>query len=460
MNVLLITYEFPPSGGVGVQRALSLARYLPETGFSVHVLTARNPASPVFDPGLLVHVPASVRVHRTWTLEPSYRIRKSLWTITSRRHPDLTGVDHRQRGGTVNRVRASFKTALARTIQRWLSPDPHVMWLPLAYRRACRLVENQDIEVVLTTAPPFSLLLLANRLKRRYPHLQMVSDFRDEWRRFFLKDFEFLDTARTRQRAEEIEHEAVRSSSLVVAVTQSSLDQLRNTYPHEADSKFVWIPNGYDPAAFRSWSARRHGTSNMVVTYVGTAYKVCSPRYYLDALDDLPDAIRSKIETRFIGRIIDEEQCVFQSRKSPLRVFGFLPQAEAFRWMEETDYLLVTVTNGFAIAGKLFEYLATGKPILAISPLDGEVARLIRETGAGWCVDPDDHVGIKQMLTMAYERLNGQTQPLARKPDVIGRFERPRLAAALAERIRGASEASLQADPAVSSAQRPVRPLA
>jgi len=438
VKLLLITYEFPPSGGVSVQRALGFAKYLPDHGFEVHVLTARNPASPVLDPGLLDQVPSHVRVHRAWTPEPSYALRKRLWSLTSSRPsgsepasaaPASARPAENGTGSVVHRV----KRIAGETVKWMLAPDPHVLWLPFAYRRACQIIKRYGIDVVVTTVPPFSLLLLANRLKRRFPHLFMVSDFRDEWRRYFLADFEFLNNPRTRRLAERIEREAVERSSLVLAATRTSLEQIRQ---NDADTvKFAWIPNGFDPTAFRHFTPRSHPGTGIVVTYIGTTYKVCSPRFYLDALDDLPESIRSRFETRLIGRVIEEERQVLEGRRSDVRVFGFLPQSEAFRWMEETDYLLVTVTNDFAVAGKLFEYLATGKPILAISPMHGEVARLIEETGGGWCVDPHDHEGIKRMLTMVCQH-EGESATLQPNRAAILQYERPRLAAALAERIR------------------------
>ena len=354
MKILLITYEFPPSGGVAVQRALSFAKYLPSNGFEVHVLTARNPASPVQDMALAKEIPADVSVHRAWTAEPSYSLRQKLWRLVSSSRPRIGSSSAQETAGRDNgdqrERRGGWKQYPSRVVKRLLCPDPHVLWLPSAFWSACRIIEKHDIDVVLTTVPPFSLLLLANWLARRYPHLKMVSDFRDEWRRFFLNDFEFLQGAHTRRRAAEIEREAVARSSLVVATTHSSLNEIRRSHLEQPDEKFACVPNGYDPDAFANFAPRSHGTDKVVVTYVGTVYKICSARYYLDALDELPETVRSRFETRFVGRVIDEEQKFLKGRKSSIRLLGFLPHTEVFRLLEEADYLLVTVTNGFASA--------------------------------------------------------------------------------------------------------------
>jgi glycosyltransferase involved in cell wall biosynthesis len=222
-----------------------------------------------------------------------------------------------------------------------------------------------------------------------------------------------------------------------VAVTRTSLAEIRKRYPEQPDQKFFLLFNGYDPEMFAGFRPRQGaGGGRIVVTHVGTAYKTASPRFYLDALDGLPEAVRSRVETRFIGRISEAEEAVLQGRKSPVRVVGFQPQSEALRQMEDTDYLLLTMTNDISLPGKLFEYLATGKRILALSPKGGEVDRILQETGAGWCVDPGDAAGIQAMIRMA---LDGPAR-FVRNEAMIRAFERPVLAAEYGRAIRGLIE--------------------
>lgn len=425
-RLLIISYVFPPCGGITVQRALSFAKYLPENGIEVHVLTASNAAAPVRDPGLLRHVPPQVTVHHALTLEPPFYLRKKLWALADRRakaasaQPATGGANHSGGG-----LRSLVKSVLM--------PDPQVLWKPMALRAASRIIRRHNIDTVLVTAPPFSVFLIGNELKRRYPHIRLISDFRDEWLRFYLTDFDFLADSKTRARAEAIERETIERSSLVLAVTRSSLDEISSRYSGQPASKFALLANGYDPDALQQVERRWHGnTGRMVVTHVGTAYKTASPAYYLDAVDSLPEEIRSRIETRFIGRIAETEQRIFENRKSRVELLGFLPQAEALRRTSETDYLLLTMTNDFSLPGKLFEYLATGKPVLALSPRNGEVDRLLAETRGGFCVPHDNPEAIRELLLDAYRRV--AAGPLEFDPDwdAIHAYQRPRLAQALA----------------------------
>jgi glycosyltransferase involved in cell wall biosynthesis len=421
-KILLIAYWFPPAGGIAVQRALSLARYLPEHDCDVHVLTARNPPSPVLDPALLKRVPVDVTVHRAWTPMPGSQIRKRLWGWASRR-----------RASSPYGQPPNNPPRLSRLVQRVLCPDPEVAWVPLALRSARRIVREHEIDTVLVTAPPFSAFLIGNALKRQFPSLRLISDFRDEWLRFFLSTFDYQGSGHIRRRAEAIESATIRASDVVVTVTPSLVEELRQRYADHPARKFVCIPNGFDPAAFVDFRPRKHPGDKVLVTYVGTVYKTTSPRCYFEALDSLPEELHNRIETRFIGRIAEEEKQLLESRRN-VRLFGYVPQTEALRHMEETDYLMLVMRDPTGVTGKIYEYLATGKPVLALSPPHGEVAYTLKETGGGWCVDPAEPNAIQSCLrAMATGDLLGLFRPNA---DAVRRYERPRLAGEFAALIR------------------------
>jgi glycosyltransferase involved in cell wall biosynthesis len=420
-KLLIVSYLFPPAGGITVQRALSFAKYLPQHGWDVHVLKAWDTAAPVRDPGLLAQLPDCVTVHEAFTPEIPFAVRQKLWSWmngrgTPRSHPS-----------TAPRP-AAGPAWPARLAKRILCPEPEIVWVPFALRKASQIVRRYAIDTVLVTVPPFSALLVGSGLKQRFPHIQLVSDFRDEWLTFYLKDFEFQTGDYTRRRAEQIERTAIEASDLVVAVTPSSLKEIRNRYPEQPDRKFACIYNGYDPDVFRGFTPRPHNLpGKIVVTHMGTVYKTATPKYYLDALDALPEEIRSRFETRFIGRISESEKAVFEGRKSNIRLLGFMPQAEALRWVEETDYLLLTMTDPISLPGKLFEYLATGKPVLAITPPDSEVDRVVRAEGVGVCASPADRAGLTEALWLAARSCE---RPF-RHTVASSRFTRPALTAEL-----------------------------
>ncbi len=430
-KLLIISYVFPPVGGIMVQRVLSFARYLPQHGIDVHVLSCWNPATPVYDRSLLGLVPPSVKTFTAFTPEPPFYLRKKLWAAFGGGGAGSPAKPGARGAGP------AWKSRIKSAIQDRLSPDAQVLWAPFAIRKAAAIVERHGIDTVMVTAPPFSLFLVGNELKRRFPKLRLVTDFRDEWLRFMLTDFEFMSGGETRRKAEAIERRTIESSDLVVAVTRASLAEIRSRYPAQPESKFAFVPNGYDPALFEGYKAVSPGGSQVIVTHNGTAYKTSSPAYYLDALDALPAAVRMRIQTRFIGRVAETETKLFEGRESEVKLYGFLPQAEGLRRVAETDYLLLTMTNDFSLPGKLFEYMASGKPVLALSPKGGEVDRLLDETGTGWCVPHDDPAAIGAMLLRAVDSARNPAALPRIDWEAVRRFERPRVAAELAARLHG-----------------------
>ncbi len=198
MNVLLITYSFPPAAGVGVLRAHSLAKYFPENGIHVEVLTARNAAAVGRDASLLTQLAPEVAIHRTWTLDLPFALRKAIKKAVSR---GLKPQRLNQQPATGNLQPATAPNPLKRLLANLLLPDPQIGWLPFALPAARRLIRTRAIDLVLITVPPFSSVRLATRLRRYFPTLPIVLDFRDEWLTSTLRLVSFNANQRARASA-------------------------------------------------------------------------------------------------------------------------------------------------------------------------------------------------------------------------------------------------------------------
>ncbi|MBI5086329.1 MAG: glycosyltransferase [Acidobacteria bacterium] len=427
-RLLLISYLFPPAGGIAVQRMLSVARYLPDLGFQVHVLSASNPGVPTLDEKLLDSIPRQVRVTRVWSPEVPFALRQALWRMAGKKPGSTAGEPDPGQP-----PRSSFWKSVARRV---FSPDPEVVWVPFARRAARRIVREQKIDVVVVSAPPFSSFMVGNALKEEFPSIRLVSDFRDEWLDFYLNTFEFYRHDSIRAKARVIEQETVRRSDLVLSITGSCVKRIRGRYPDLPESRFRCLPNGFDPAAFEGFQARPHGGPRIRVAHVGTVYPTSTPRYYLDALESLEPGQRDVFETHFVGRITDQERPYLQGRSAHIVERGFVPQAEAIREMEQADVLLLNMTDPNFASGKIFDYLATGKPILAISPTGGEVDEVIRNTGAGWLADPSDPAALRRILLEIIERARSGSLAGASLPEKVREFSRPVLARRMASELQ------------------------
>jgi glycosyltransferase involved in cell wall biosynthesis len=436
-NVLLLTYMFPPAGGIGTPRALAYARYLPRQNCRLSVLAPTKPALRDHDPGLDKMIPPDVVVHRAWTPELPMSFRDRIW---KRGALSISGD-----GGSVSSARKRTAAAPFRWLaHRLLFPDPQVLWVPNAFRKACRVIEKDAIDTIIVNMPPYSLLKLALSLKREFPHLKLITDFRDEWLGYYLSQIDHPTEDKVR-RAWELEAEAVHASTYVSTVTDTWVERLRRRYPGEPASKFVCTPNGYDPEMFRDFKPRRRKDDKIVITYFGTVHdnRIYSPDNYLAAVENLQAQIRNKLETRFIGRVIGDAQSLLKRTKAPVQLMGFMPKQQGIRELQDTDFLLLIATDPSSHAGKLFDYFACSKPILALSPPGGEIDRLLRLTRTGWCADPWDQNAIEEMILSACRQFKQGSAGIDPDLDVIQAYSWPQILARFAAAVRLGSAAGL-----------------
>ena len=132
-KILLVSYLFPPNGGIAVQRALSFAKYLPPLGYEVHVLKGRNASGPVQDPGLLRHIPAEVRIHQAFTPEIPFHFRQKIWSLLARNRRPAA-----KPAATPAPAGPSRPSLPARLIRRILCPEPEILWVPFAVRKLAK----------------------------------------------------------------------------------------------------------------------------------------------------------------------------------------------------------------------------------------------------------------------------------------------------------------------------------
>jgi glycosyltransferase involved in cell wall biosynthesis len=388
-NVLLITYVFPPGGGIGVPRALAYAKYLPALQCRLSILAPSKPSLRDDDPELCKLVPPEVVVHRAWSPELPFALRDRVWKNAA--------------------VAAS--QAPGRKLFRWLAqymlfPDPQTIWVPFALRKARRIVRQESIDTVILNVPPFSTLKIGVALKKKFPHLTLISDFRDDWVGYYLRNIDAPCKEKER-RALALEAAAVAASTYVSTVTEKWVSQFRKRYPKEPAGKFICTSNGFDRDMFQNLPRCPRKKGKVVITYFGTVHnnRIYSPANYLNALESLPTEICSQIETHFIGRVVPDALPLLKRTKACVVLTGFMPKLKGLRCLQESDFVLLIATDAGSHAGKLFDYLGCGKPILALSPQGGEIDQLLQRTKTGWCADPWDKDAIRKMILSAYNRM-------------------------------------------------------
>ncbi len=431
MRVLLISFSFPPAGGVGVLRALSLAKYLPASGIQIDVLTARNAPSIKRDFSLAQQVPAGVIIHRCWTLDLPFGLRKTIKRAVAASKSTSTS-------SLASDLAAPRKPGfLQRVIGGLLLPDPQVGWLPFALPAAARIIRRHEIDLVLVTVPPFSSVRLVTKLREIFPSLPIVLDFRDEWLTSTLHLVSFSHSLRAQCVARKAEAEAVRDATAVVSVTRAADRVLKARYPAEVPTKFHLIQNGFEtlppfiPNIFPAEDKR------VVLTFIGSVYGSSNPSTLIEAVGLLPPAIRSRLLIRFVGHI--ETPALRQGLASlgdTVDLRGFLPQAEALQAIAASHYLLLISHDPINVAAKFYDYLGSGKPILAAICPDGEIREILEDTEAGIWADVNDVCAICQMLKSAVGEVDVAQASFRPRRDRIAAYHRMQLTRRYAELLQ------------------------
>jgi glycosyltransferase involved in cell wall biosynthesis len=424
VRVLIVTFYFPPAGGGGVQRVLKLCRHLPALGVEVDVLAPDDPKFEAHDPELAAAIPADTTVHRAPYRGPSQEVSPAARLAAA----------HGLR-------RVGVRTAiLGRGL---LLPDPEVAWVPAATRAARRIVKERGIDVVLTTSPPSSVHLVGSAL-RRSGDVRWVADLRDSWLANPHRRYEKRSVRAKRSVEERLARRILRRVDAVAAVTQFIADEARALVP--AGTPLRVVPNGVD---FEDFAGLAHRPSpHLRIVHTGSFFGQRSPRPFLGALrrllDSRPD-LQGRVEARFLGAFRPADLAFAEELQlgDALRIEGFRPHAEALAAMKDADVLLLLIPRaggrGLSIlSGKVYEYLAAERPILALVPPEGAAANLLTQTGSGWVADPDDEDAIAAALGRAADeweagRLDERTLPDAWRE----RLDRRARAAELAELMRG-----------------------
>jgi glycosyltransferase involved in cell wall biosynthesis len=455
--VLLLTFEFAPLGAGGVQRALALARGLPASGIDLDVVTVRAEdlaswsAAPV-DSSLLRVLPDSVRVHRIASGFPSW-----YWSLTRRR--------------------AGFRVA---QYSHWGDPVSFFWRRPLLEQLDALVAERRP-DVLLATAPPFGVAVLARLAARRY-RLPWVVDMRDAWTRWCVAPYPTVAHylyARTHERA------VLESANVAVATSHVTREQWLADIPSLSPDRLTTIYNGYDPATVPAFAARRAAAPDgspeadlRHVVYAGSFYYTPearaatfrpiwrrspyqwlhyrlrredwlyrSPYFFLRGIQRLrvlhPDLAR-RLRVTFVGRVPPWLPSMLAETDTAdvVTLLGPVPHAEALRLERQADALLLTsakVVDGrdYSIAGKVYEYFAAGVPILALLT-DGAMRDLVTESGLGLLADPDDADAVADVLA----RVIAAPDPrrlVERNDAFIGQFDHRLMAARMAACLRRAA---------------------
>jgi glycosyltransferase involved in cell wall biosynthesis len=374
MKLLLVTLYFPPAGGGGVQRPLKFATHLPALGIETHVLAPDDPKWVHEDAELTV--PTQAWIHRARYVGPSGR------RIADELH-GRSGLDLAvRRASTIGR--------------RLLIPDENVTWNATAIPKAISIVRREGIDAVLTTSPPGSVHMIGAAVKRA-TGAKWVADLRDSIVRHPHRSTEGLGAfAKERARAG-VAQLVARQADAIVTAADAITEETRSLSPR---GRLMTIANGSDFDDFAGLEYRR--TERFRLTHTGSFFGHRDPKPFLRALraSGLDD-----VKVRFVGDFRPADREFLESLELGERVelVDYVPRRESLRLQRDSDALLLLIPEAGGrgrgvLSGKVFEYLAAERPILAVVPPDGAAAQLIRDTGTGVVAPPLDEDAIRDAL--------------------------------------------------------------
>lgn len=417
-RALIITYYWPPSGGSGVQRWLKFAKYLPEAGWEPVIFTPENPDFDLQDESLSKQIPSQLEVIKFPIWEP-YQLFSKVKGKT-KTHPGRL-LEQRDRG--------FLEKAAIWMRANLLVPDPRIFWVKPSVKFLTDLVRSGQFQAVITTGPPHSMHLIGLELKRK-TGIPWVADFRDPW-----SQWEFLDampmTDLIRRRHQSLEQSVLNEADAVLTISptfQIDLEKL-------AGRKIHLLTNGYDPADLPSdFSPKKKTEGSLHLVYSGVIDSIRNPIPILNAMKEEFIETGEGVRMTFVGKV-SEQVRDFVKDDSWLveRVFfpGYVPHGKVFDFYAKADALVLILTDTKNaqgnIPGKLFEYLATGVPVLALGDPDGDSAKILSEAGGGEVIRHEDFVKIQIALRKLMDGI------AERETEVkIGRFSRQSLTQELA----------------------------
>lgn len=405
MKLLLLAYYYPPMGGAGVQRTLKFSKYLGDCGVQTSVLAGHDPAYTA-DETLVAGIPRDIAVQR---IEHRALLQRLLAWRTRRQ---ATGVPAPASAARPSHAGSAWKDAALAAYASLQFPDDKAGWARRALAAGRRIVREQGIDLILSSAPPMSSHGLAARLARECG-VPWVADWRDLW----TDNPAYAAPAWRRALDRRLEGRWLGSAAGIVTVTPTLQRVLAAKVAGRCE--VALIPNGYDEADFAAVEPAPRVGDTFRVVHAGTLYGHQSPLPLLLAADALlarQPALAARLRLRFVGLVGARFEAMLGEFETHhpgvLERTGFVGHRRAVAEMLGADLLLLIIGGGAAargvLSGKIFEYLRARRPVLLIGPADGDAAQLLRVHAPCRVAQEGDAGGIAEALAAA---LGGRLPP-------------------------------------------------
>lgn len=397
-KILIVAYYWPPSAGVGVQRWLKMSRHLVSQGYEVFVFTPENPAFNLKDESLLQEVDPAIEVIRFPIREPFHLFDK------------LTGgkqKGHVKQGLALEKQEKSFfDKAMVWVRGNLFIPDPRVFWVRPSVKFLKDIIEQHQIQTVITTGPPHSMHLIGKGLKKK-TDISWLADFRDPW-----SEWDILDKLKVSKAARKLhrylERTVLKAADAVIVTSQLTAEAFKRL----GARKTKVIYNGVEEKDLKNLPETPHPLDKFRISHIGLLNEIRNPVELWQALRELLQEhpqMQEELELNLAG-IIGES--ILESLKNDpllskvLKYQDYLPHQEVFKQCSNSALLLLILNRSdksrCILPSKLYEYLSVGRPVLLLGPEKGDAEIILNEMQAGDSLFYGDKEGIKQAVYKYY----------------------------------------------------------
>lgn len=412
-RVLIITYYWPPSGGSGVQRWLKMSKYLPEYGWQPVIYTPEEGEYPILDASLEKDVAPEAEIIRRPIVEP-YTLYKKFLGIKKSESVKVGFIKE-------NRKKLGWKENFSRWIRgNCFIPDARRWWVKPSVNYLKSYLKVHPVDAIVSTGPPHSMHLIAMKLKEA-TGIHWIADFRDPWTEI---DY-YGDLRLTRwadRKHHRLEYEVLTKADKVVTIgwdCAKSLGRLGNR-------NVCVIPNGFD------WEVDAKPkeillSQEFTLTHLGIVTPSRNAPQLWAALKELKEedeTFGKKLKISLVGQI---DQSVLENLnavglKENTEIVPYIPHEQIQQAQGASQVLLLLVNNTpnakGILTGKIFEYLASGRPILCIGPEDGDAAHILSETKAGVTVSFEDKEKMKEVVKVLYHKYLEKALPFNNSKEI------------------------------------------
>lgn len=424
-SVLIITYYWPPAGGPGVQRWLKFVKYFEEFGIRPIVYTPQNPNYPILDSQLVQDIPETVEIIKFPIKEP-YRFanlfsKKKTQTIS--------------RGMISEKKSSVLEDVMLFVRGNFFIPDARVGWVKPSIKFLSDYLETHSVDAIVTTGPPHSLHLIGYGLKKKF-NLPWIADFRDPWTTIhYHKALKLTKSAAEKHK--KLEKLVLDSADCIVVTGPTT----KKEFSRLTETPIEVITNGFD-VSIEIRAEEIKSDSEFSIAHIGSLLSHRNPEILWEALSELSaenPQFKSDLVLKFAGVVGDDikESLATWNLLSRSEFRGYVSHSEVLKLQRKSRVLLLIEMNRnetrAIIPGKIFEYLAAKRPILALGPEGSDIEGILRETDGGVFFNYFDKEALKSELLNLYLRFKKGNLSVESKN--IEKYSRKNLTARMAKLI-------------------------